>query len=67
MWEIEEIVDEWQSSTKATKMYKVRWAGYHASWERWRVDGAVGSPLETWEPARNVSQEDLAAWASRRQ
>ena len=26
-WEIEKIVDEWQSSTKATKMYRVRWAG----------------------------------------
>ena len=53
-----------KAEREATKMYRVRWAGYHTSWEKWRVDGAIGSALETWEPARNVSKEELAAWAA---
>ena len=29
----------------------VRWAGYHPSWEPWRMTGAVGDPIDTWEKA----------------
>lgn len=32
----------------------VRWAGYHPSWEPWRVTGAVGDPVETWEAVATV-------------
>ena len=32
----------------------VRWAGYHPSWEAWRVTGAVGDPVETWEAVATV-------------
>ena len=39
---------------------KVRWSGYDpsCSWEAWRISGAVGSPLETWEPLRLVCRGD---------
>lgn len=34
----------------------MKWAGYHPSWERWRVTGlgAPGEPLQTWEPLKNI-------------
>lgn len=37
------------------KRFRVRWEGYHPSWEAWREEGQgqVGQgPLETWEPGR---------------
>jgi hypothetical protein len=43
--------------------YLVRWEGYHESWEVWRISGEVGSPLETWEPKKNMADTmALEAW-----
>ena len=45
--------------------YLVRWAGYHATWELWRMPGhgAVGDPVESWEPWANVvDTEALVVW-----
>lgn len=54
-FEINRITNERRVSIgkgKATTMYLVRWAGYDASWEPWRISGQAGDPIETWEPAR---------------
>ena len=56
-YEIDEIVDEQRG------WFLVRWAGYHASWEAWRVSGVVGSPVETWEQLRILKNtEALREW-----
>ena len=39
---------------ETSTQYLVRWEGYDSSWEAWRISGAVGSPLETWEPKSNL-------------
>ena len=57
LYEIETIVEEQRG------WYLVRWAGYHPSWEAWRISGAVGTPVETWEQARIVKNtEGMRAW-----
>ena len=56
-YEIESIVEE------RGKWALVRWAGYHPSWEAWRISGAVGSPVETWEEVRKLKQ--TTAWLER--
>ena len=40
----------------------VRWAGYHHTWEPWRVTGAVGDPVETWEPEVTVRNTEAPGW-----
>jgi hypothetical protein len=48
------ILEERPTANAAGKWFKVRWANYHPSHEAWRKWGAVGTPIETWEPARNI-------------
>ncbi|KAL1521945.1 hypothetical protein AB1Y20_021593 [Prymnesium parvum] len=44
---------------------KVRWLGYHPSWEVWRVEGEPGTPIDTWEPRRKVKRTAAyAAWTA---
>lgn len=66
-WEVSCIVDERGSNEH--KEYLVQWAGYHPSWEVWRVNGPggeVGSPLLTWEPANALKQTvALQEWLDR--
>lgn len=63
-FEIEAIVSE--EMRGRSKMYLVRWAGYEASWEPWRINGQPGEPIETWEPAHLVKNtEALEAWIER--
>jgi hypothetical protein len=48
--------------------FLMRWAGYHATWEAWRLpgDGEAGDPVSTWEPLAHVQgTEALASWESR--
>jgi hypothetical protein len=52
--EVECILDERVSTGRAGAWLLVRWSGYHPAWERWRIHGPVGSPLETWEPICNL-------------
>ena len=49
-YEIESILEERPSTGRAGAWYRVQWAGYESSWEAWRVEGEVGSPIVTWEP-----------------
>ena len=45
------------------KQYLVRWAGYHPSWEAWRLTGVVGGPVETWETEGTVARtEAMVVW-----
>jgi hypothetical protein len=60
---IEDILEERKSSGKARSWFKVRWQGYHPSWEAWRIEGEPGTPLVTWEPMCNVmGTEALKKW-----
>lgn len=52
--EAECILEESPTAGAAGTWFKVRWANYHPSHEAWRKWGAVGTPIETWEPARNI-------------
>ena len=62
-YEVDAIVAE----RSGPKPYLVRWAGYHASWETWRVTGEVGDPVETWEPQQTVANTlALEQWRSLR-
>lgn len=57
LFEVEEIV------AQRGKHYLVRWAGYHHTWEPWRVTGAVGDPVETWEKEATVrNTEAMVVW-----
>lgn len=61
-WEVESILEE---RPRGKNRFRVRWKGYHPSWERWRVEGLgeAGDPLETWEPLKHLKQtEALIAW-----
>ena len=65
--DLERIIE---AETRGTsKGYWVQWAhaAYEPSWEAYRVPGrgAIGEPLVTWEPARNLKHtEVLAAWTA---
>jgi hypothetical protein len=64
-YDIHCILEERASTGRALSWFLVRWEGYHHSWEIWRIQGRVGSPLETWEPFQNVKgTEALSAWDS---
>ena len=60
---IEEILEERPATGRAITWYKVRWSGYESAWEAWRIEGAVGDPLVTWEPLVNLRHtEALERW-----
>ena len=60
-YEIDEILEE--KLTRRSRWFLVKWAGYHPSWEAWRVHGEVGTALETWEPLKGLlGTEALASW-----
>ena len=60
---IEKILSEKKVSSKAKRLYLVRWAGYDASWEVFRINGQPGQPIETWEPLILVANtEALQDW-----
>ena len=61
-YEIDCILDERATTGKAKAWALVRWAGYHPSWEAWRIRGEVGTPLETWEPRQKIMR--TTAWAA---
>jgi hypothetical protein len=62
-WEIDAIVEESGRWGGHSRWFLVRWAGYHPDWERLRVRGAVGSPVETWEPLRTMARtQALIDW-----
>ena len=53
-YQIEEILQEHRTAGRARMWYLVRWEGYEVEWEAWRIQGEVGSPVETWEPLSHV-------------
>ena len=56
-YDVEKIVEEQRG------WFLVQWAGYHPSWEAWRLSGEVGSPVQTWEQLRAVrNTEALRRW-----
>ena len=62
-WEIERIVDQKPSAGRAKWWYLVQWAGYHSTWEAWRITGNRGDPVETWEPEATVlNTEAMVNW-----
>lgn len=62
-FEIEAIVGEKRGRRKTNIMYLVRWSGYDPTWEPWRINGQVGDPIETWEPAQRLrGTAALEAW-----
>ena len=36
---------------------KVLWSGYQPSWEVWRTEGEIGSPIATWEPRKMIKHK----------
>lgn len=65
-YDIEAITGEKKGKGKGQTMYLVRWAGYHETWEPWRLSGQPGDPIETWEPAQRLREtEALHAWKTR--
>jgi hypothetical protein len=52
--EVDCILKKVKSTGKAGAWYLVRWAGYEPEWEAVRIHGKVGTPLETWEPEKNL-------------
>jgi len=59
--EIDTIVEARPTAGRARCWYLVQWKGYHPSWEAWRIMGEPGSPVQSWESARNV--EGTEAWS----
>jgi hypothetical protein len=55
-WEVERIVEESGAWGGHKRWFLVEWKGYSPSWEKWRVQGEVGSPIATWEPLRRMSR-----------
>jgi len=59
-FEVQEILEEKRGK------YLVRWAGYHPSWEAYRIQGEPGSQLETWEPRKEMlDTQALQQWQMR--
>lgn len=69
-FEVDCIVEEHGAWGGHTRWFIVRWMGYHPDWERARIPGrgAVGTPVETWEPLatmrRTVALKD-SGWFDR--
>ena len=61
-----EILEEKRSSGRAKVWFRVVWdhTRYEPAWEAWRkLGGAVGSPVETWEPLESLEDTPaLARW-----
>lgn len=56
-FEVESIVSQ------KGRYYLVRWAGYHPTWEPWRIQGDVGTAIETWEPWEKLKEtEAMREW-----
>jgi hypothetical protein len=64
-YEIEAILEARPTAGRARCWYLIRWAGYHPSWEAWRIMGEPGTPICTWAVARDV--ENTEAWLRWRQ
>lgn len=65
-FEIAEIISEMKGKGRSNTLYLVRWAGYDAAWEPWRINGHPGDPIETWEPAHRLREtEALQNWVMR--
>ena len=65
-FEVQAISDE--KMMRGVMHYLVLWAGYHPSWEQWRMagSGVPGDPIESWEPWENVEGTvALTAWEAR--
>lgn len=59
-FEVEEVLEQRRGCVR------VRWRGYHPSWEAWRISGNIGDPVETWEPTSQVRRtEAYRAWMER--
>lgn len=62
LYEVSQVLDE--RGTGANHSYLVRWAGYHPSWEAWRLadwQGQPGDPVETWERASSPTLQTTQA------
>ena len=46
VFEVERIMQQ-RVRGRRSRNYLVRWAGYHPSWEQWRVAGESGDPVDT--------------------
>jgi hypothetical protein len=67
-WEIDSIVEESGRWGGSSRWLLVKWAGYQPDWEKYRIRGAVGSPVETWEPLRKVARtQALKDWDAAKQ
>ena len=65
-FEVERIISSKESSGRAKRWYLVLWAGYHLSWEPWRISGEVGDPIETWEPeAAVINTNAMVTWRAK--
>lgn len=62
IFEVEMIMQQRVRGRKS-RNFLVRWAGYHPSWEQWRVSGVAGEPVDTWETYATVSHtQALVEW-----
>lgn len=67
-WVVTSILEASKTTGKAKVWYKVLWAGYDPSWEIYRIEGEVGSPICTWEPHSSMANtEALATFLSLQQ
>ena len=63
LFEVEAITEERVEA--GVRQLKVRWSGYHPSWEKFRLpgDGEAGDAVSTWEPASGLAKTDAyKAW-----
>ena len=63
LFEVEAITEERVEA--GVRQLKVRWSGYHPSWEKFRLpgDGEAGDAVSTWEPASGLTKTDAyKAW-----
>ena len=68
-YNIDRIVKEVPTAGAAKIWFLVQWEGYNPDWERWRISGQEGEPLQTWEPLKIVRRtEAYSSWqAAKRQ
>ena len=53
-WNVSRIIEERSSTGKAKVHFLVEWVGYHPTWERYRINGVVGDPIQTWEVLKAI-------------
>ena len=62
-YQIDRILREVPTTGAARSWFLVRWSGYDASWEPWRISGQAGDPIDTWEPLVTVRRtEAFSQW-----